>query len=75
MSALFLLPWKSEAFLYVVPSVLQLVEMEVYFLFFFFVLATIRSQPQNLYADLFFTHINHPRQFQVGIGIRGKAGT
>lgn len=61
MSFPWLLPWKTKAFLYLVLLVLRVVRMKFYFLFF--VLDTIENQPQNLYVNLFFTHINRPEQF------------
>lgn len=55
MSSLFLLPGKSEAFLYLVPSVLKVVEMEVYFLFFC-ISYNKKSTPKFICGFTFHSH-------------------
>lgn len=73
LSSICLLHWETEAFLYLVASVLKVAGTEFYFLFS--ALATIGNQPQNLYANFFFIHINNPKQFSVVMGISCEAGT
>lgn len=55
MSSLFLLPGKSEAFLYLVPSVLKVVEMEFYFLFFC-ISYNKKSTPKFICGFIFHSH-------------------